>query len=53
MNFKITYKDPETQVYLVKHVEFSDSENVSAKEWADDYGYSLADKGWYRVEVDE
>ena len=62
-NFKITYKDPETNE--IKHVvaEFNDwvgrvgqdgaeigpPLSIPAMSWARDYAYTLADKGWYEV----
>jgi hypothetical protein len=53
MNFKITYTDPETQETMVVKQVFEDSKDldISAREWAEDYAYSLADKGWHKVEV--
>jgi len=52
MNFEITYTDPETQETITVNHAFEDSKdpNISAREWAEDYAYSLADKGWHKVE---
>lgn len=49
-SFIITYHDPATGVVETIIRDFSDSMSVSAKEWAEDYAYNLADKGWYTVE---
>lgn len=48
--FLITYNDPETGERISVEKEFADSPNVTAKEWAEDYAYSVADKGWNTVE---
>jgi len=47
--FKIEYKDPETGER--REVEFTDFDTAdfTARYWAEDYGYTLADKGWYKV----
>jgi len=47
--FKIKYTDPETgEEEVVK--DFEDTPTVSAREWAEDYAYTLADKGHYEIE---
>ena len=48
--FKIVYDDPETQERKEVIQSFEGCSEVSAKEWAEDYGYMLADKGYYKVE---
>ena len=50
-NFLIEYKCPKTEEMKEKTVWFDDTPSceVTAKEWAEDMAYSLADKGWYRV----
>lgn len=50
-NFHITYINPKTEEEEEKTVWFDDTPScgITAKEWADDLGYSLADKGWYHV----
>lgn len=50
--FKIRYADPDTGKEEVFEMEFEDSHEphfISAKEWAEDRAYMLADKGWYHV----
>lgn len=59
--FKITYRDPETitadsegKLKSVVH-DFSDTVipgemAISALEWAEDWAYTVADKGWYTIE---
>lgn len=50
--FLICYEDPYTKDLLYKTCEFEDSYDpvfISAKNWAEDYAYSLADKGWNHV----
>ena len=51
--FKIEYRDPETDKVEVDYCDFEDSHDphfISAKQWAEDRAYMLADKGWYQVE---
>jgi hypothetical protein len=48
--FKITYRDPDTGELIELVEEFEDSPGIAAHEWADDYAYTLADKGWYKIE---
>ena len=52
MRFRITYTDPETGEEKIEEGDFiaSQSPPISAREWAEDYAYSLADKGAYKVE---
>lgn len=55
MKFKIRYDDPETGNRKEVIKEFDDwtgdvagnEMTISAQAWADDYGYTLADKGWF------
>jgi len=52
--FEIKYCDPKTGEPLTVTEDFEDTEDmgilsISAKEWAEDYGYTLADKGWFSV----
>jgi hypothetical protein len=63
--FKIKYEDPETQEpkevtksfrdSFKETISFNDSfadiitPVISAKEWVEDYAYSLADKGYYTI----
>lgn len=48
--FNIYYTDPETGEDVVVMKSFSDTETISAKEWAEDWAYTAADKGSYEVE---
>lgn len=47
--FSIEYRDPETGELRQTEAEFSDTVDVTAKIWAEDYAYTLADKGSYTV----
>jgi len=49
MKFLIRYKNPETEEIVEKVEEFEDTETVTAAEWAEDYAYGRADKGWHEV----
>lgn len=49
--FKITYINPDTQEEEEVIQSFEDTQTVTAEEWAEDYAYSLADKGPHTVEV--
>ena len=58
MKFRITYRDPESGEQVSVEEEYHDTPAVpgvhafvSARDWADDAGYSYADKGPYRVEA--
>lgn len=48
--YRIRYRDPETGEEESIEREFKDTPTVSAAEWAEDLAYTLADKGWYRIE---
>lgn len=43
--FRIEYREPGTGETLTKEVEFEDTGEISAREWAEDHAYTLADKG--------
>ena len=48
--FEIQYRDPETEETITVEKEFDDNPpEFPAKLWAEDYAYTRADKGWYRV----
>ena len=50
--FKVEYKDPETEEIVVEERVFEGSEDdptMTAEEWAKDYAYTMADKGWNQV----
>ena len=47
--FRIEYKDPVTQELVVVEHEFANSETISAREWAEDWAYCIADKGHHVV----
>ena len=47
--YLITYRDPESQEMMSVEKIFTDSEEFPARMWAEDYGYALADKGYYEV----
>lgn len=48
--FKITYADPETEELIITTEDFFDSDNITAEEWAEDFAYAKADKGFHTVE---
>ena len=50
--FKIRYIDPKTGEEMVVVKEFETTGSMSAYEWAEDYAYMLADKGWYKIEME-
>ena len=47
--FEITYEDPDTLKDVIITAEFSDTPTATAEFWAEDYAYSLADKGYHKV----
>lgn len=47
--FEIRYRDPDTDRIETVVEQFDDTAEVQAKEWAEDYAYTLADKGWYSL----
>lgn len=53
MLFLIEYKNPGTGAVESVEKEFHATNDptlpLTAKDWAEDYAYMLADKGWYRV----
>jgi hypothetical protein len=49
VKFLIEYRDPLTGDWEQTMVKFPDSANIPAKDWAEDYAYTLADKGEHKV----
>lgn len=47
--FEITYRDPHTDELKTVLQYFADDAVLPAKFQAEDYAYSLADKGYYTV----
>lgn len=47
--FKIEWKDPETGEHRSEVKEFTGDREFPPHEWAEDYAYSVADKGWHKV----
>ena len=47
--YRIEYKDPITEEIKVITKIFEDTFEIPAKEWAEDFAYALADKGWYEI----
>lgn len=50
----ITYTDPETgepAEHIGDYVDTPDTEVglITAREWAEDHAYTLADKGWFEI----
>jgi hypothetical protein len=48
--FRITYMCPEREELITVDKEFEDGTDITALEWAEDWAYSMADKGYYSVE---
>jgi hypothetical protein len=48
--FKISYLDPKTGEPKVVFEDIEPTENITAREWAEDHAYSLADKGKFEIE---
>ena len=48
--FKITYTGSDGEERTVIQ-DFEDSPDITAKEWADDYAYTLADKGHFECSL--
>lgn len=49
MRFKITYMDPDTEELVSVYKEFEDTDTLKSSEWAEDYAYAKADKGFYVI----
>jgi hypothetical protein len=51
MRFKIEFNDPETGEPRVEYKDFEESfgPKITAREWAEDWAYSAADKGRYEL----
>lgn len=47
--FRIRYIHPETGEEAVHEGEWEATETVTAREWAEDFAYTLADKGSFTV----
>ena len=47
--FRIQWTDPETKEPKDEERTFEDTENVTAREWAEDWAYMQADKGPSRI----
>lgn len=47
--FIFKWIDPETEELRQEIKGFADTEGITAVEWAEDYAYTLADKGLYEV----
>lgn len=47
--FRIEYRDPQTDEKIIVVKEFEDTETISAREWAEDWAYSAADKGASKI----
>ena len=48
-NFKIKYLDPKTEEYVTIHKSFETTGELTAEDNAEDYAYSIADKGPYTI----
>lgn len=48
-NFAITYVDPDSGVQVTDKVAFTSTEDMSARDWAEDWAYGKADKGPFSV----
>ena len=47
--FKITYKDPISQITMIATKEFEGTNKFPPSLWADDWAYMAADKGPYNI----
>lgn len=51
--FRISYDDQANECVEDVELDFYDTDGpegfISAREWAEDYAYALADKGWYKI----
>lgn len=47
--FRITYFDPVEEKEVTVEKEFEDSPTLTALDWAKDWAYSAADKGWCNI----
>jgi hypothetical protein len=61
--FEITYTDPETEEMMTVYKSFEDWTgraiiggkeigpvlSITAQDWANDYAYTLADKGYFKI----
>lgn len=47
--FQIKYRNPTNDNLETVVHSFVDTPDISAQDAADDYGYTLADKGWYHI----
>ena len=46
--YQIEVEDPDTGKIITEIKDFTDGK-LSASDWAEDYAYAKADKGWHRV----
>lgn len=57
MRFRIRYIDPKTQQPEIRDCEFEDwsdviaGQSITARQWAEDLGYTLTDKGHFQIEI--
>lgn len=49
--FRIRWLDPESGETKEETKSFEDTETVTAQEWAEDWAYSMADKGPYEIRL--
>ena len=47
--FKIEWKDPETGEIHEVVQDFEGDDKIKPEEWAEDFAYARADKGWYSI----
>lgn len=48
-SYRLVFTSPTTGEHVEIEKEFSDTETVSAREWADDWAYTCADKHLYEM----
>ena len=67
--FRIEYRDPKTEEIVVEYRDFEDSHDVEVRspdgtinrhisfipaiDWATDYAYTVADKGYHQVTLEK
>jgi hypothetical protein len=48
-NFRIEWTDPESGEPRTEDKTFEDTPNITAREWAEDWAYTVADKGYAKI----
>lgn len=48
--FQIEYTDPQTGEFIITVKSFEPTSHITAREWAEDWAYTVSDKGPYKIE---